>query len=520
MVADKEIDDSSVSEVLDSLNRDTKREVNLVVRNQSESVFGSYVPKTTPFEHQIEGVLYGINHHRFILGDQPGLGKTKQIIDLSMMIKSPGKKVLIICGVNGLKYNWVDEVDVHSFESGYILGQRIVKGKKKIGSTKDKLYDIEHLSEIPDYFIITNMETLRLNGKKVGKRWVYPLAEALAKHCNSGLISLIAFDECHKAKNPNSHIGRALLKLDADYLVAMSGTPQLNSPLDMYMPLHWLGYESHSYYSFTQYYCRMGGFGGKEIMGYRHLPELRKLVDSVMLRRLKKDVLDLPDKLESYEYVEMTPAQTKIYNEVKTHMLKDVDLIYRSLNPIAEFIRLRQATGYTGLLSSIVKESAKLDRMVELVEDCVSNNSKCIIFSNWEAMVYAAVGYLGSYEPAVITGSVNDGTRMDEVNRFQTDPNCKVILGTIGALGTGFTITAANTVIFLDEPWNAAYKEQAEDRAYRIGTSGTVNVITLICKDTVDERVSDIVRGKAKVTDFVIDGKPMNNKSLVDFLLS
>ncbi len=102
-----------------------------------------------------------------------------------------------------------------------------------------------------------------------------------------------------------------------------------------------------------------------------------------------------------------------------------------------------------------------------------------------------------------------------------TNPNCKVIIGTTGAMGTGITLTAGSTVIFLDSPWNRALKEQAEDRAHRIGTTSNVNVITLVCKNTIDERIEDLVMQKGKMSDALVDGKiQFNRDAVIDFLLN
>ena len=119
--------------------------------------------KTNPFEHQIEGFNYGMTHDRWLLGDEQGLGKTKQTIDIALAkrVEKGYSHCLILCGVNGLKWNWKKEISTHSDETGYILGQRETKrGKLKIGSSADKLADVKNLDELP-YFIITNVETLR-----------------------------------------------------------------------------------------------------------------------------------------------------------------------------------------------------------------------------------------------------------------------------------------------------------------------------------------------------------------------
>ena len=102
-----------------------------------------------------------------------------------------------------------------------------------------------------------------------------------------------------------------------------------------------------------------------------------------------------------------------------------------------------------------------------------------------------------------------------------TDSSCKVIIGTIGAMGTGLTLTAASTVIFLDSPWNRANKEQAEDRAHRIGTTSNVNIITLVCKDTIDERIEELINKKGAMADALVDGKvDFDRAEVIDFLLN
>lgn len=466
--------------------------------------------KTKPFNHQIDGVRFGLNKKRFLLGDDQGLGKTKQIIDFVGCLEKTAtiNKVLIICGVNSLKYNWQSEISIHSDEKGWVLGTRFRKttGKAYEGSTKDKLADLDNLPD--SRYLITNIETLRAGAEKISKsKYHFPVAEKLAELCKKGIISVIAFDECHKSKDPTSLQSRAMSLLSAPYMAAMSGTPLMNNPLDLYFPLSWLGYEKHSFYQFKQHYCTLGGWGGSQVVGYKNLEEIRALMDEVMLRRLKTEVLDLPEKIRKIEYVDMTAKQAQIYKEVYMGVMNELQKIKFSNNPLSMMIRLRQVTGWTGILSQTVQESAKMDRMVELIEEISASGQKAIVFSNWESMTEIAREKLKAYNPAYITGATKADDRMNEVTRFQNDKNCKVIIGTIGAMGTGLTLTAAQNVIFLDSPWNMALKAQAEDRAHRIGTQGTVNVITLVCKNTIDERIEELVEKKGQIADALVDGK-------------
>lgn len=466
--------------------------------------------KTKPFPHQIDGVRFALKKKKFLLCDDQGLGKTFQIINWCRALEQTEKinKVLIVCGVNSLKYNWEEEIEKHSDEKGWVLGTRFRKttGKQYEGNVSDKLEDLNNLPDCR--YIITNIETLRAGSKKISKtKYTFPVAEKIRDLCNRGVISVIAFDECHKSKNPTALQSRAMALLSADYMVAMSGTPLMNNPLDLYFPLHWLGYEQHSFYQFKQHFCRLGGWGGSEVIGYKNLDEIRSMMDELMLRRLKTEVLDLPEKIRQTEFVDMKPKQKKIYDEAVMGVKNNINKIKMSNNPLSMLIRLRQATGWTGILSDNVAESAKMERMLELVEDLAQSNQKCIIFSNWSEITQVAKQLLKKYNPAYITGETKSEERMQEIYRFQNDDNCKVIIGTIGAMGTGLTLTAAQTVIFLDSPWNRALKDQAEDRAHRIGTRGTVNIITLCCRDTIDERIEDIVYKKGAMSDALVDGK-------------
>jgi SNF2 family DNA or RNA helicase len=482
----------------------------------------NYQFKTNPFKHQVEGFNYGLEHDRWLLGDEQGLGKTKQVIDIAVAKKQQRgyKHCLIICGVNGLKWNWANEVATHSNEKAWIIGQQTKKNKVTIGSNTEKAKQLNALlgadldAPINDcYFLITNVESLRDKD----------ICLMLSDLCRQGIIGLVAADEVHKMKNPQSQQGKGFLTIQADTMIAMTGTPLMNTPLDLYIILKWLGYEDHNYYSFKSHYCEMGGYGNYQIVGYRHLDALQAQLNEFMLRRLKADVLDLPEKTYINEYVEMTAKQAQIYKEVHAQITSNIDKVKESNNPLAEMIRLRQATGYTGILSSTVQESAKLDRMVELVEDAIANGKKVVIFSNWTQMTTAIENKLTEnniYCYDTITGETKDEDRQYKVNSFQAEDGCKILIGTIGAMGTGLTLTAGTVEIFLDEPWTMAAKEQAVDRCHRIGQHNNVTVYTLLTKDTIDEKINDIVAKKGAMSDMLVDGKVIDKKALVDYLLS
>ena len=329
---------------------------------------------TTPYTHQIEGVLHGLEKGTFLLGDDQGLGKTHQIINIAraMKLRDGIKRCLIICGINSTKYNWSEEVATHSEEKSWVLGTRYTKKypiRQIEGSSQDKLDDLNNLPDA--FFIITNIETLRQLHYKKGTKTIYPVAQKIQELCLSGEIGMIAVDEIHKCKNPDSKQGRALLTITAPGIpkIPMSGTFVLNNPLDLFLPLSWTGFEQHSFYQYKMHFCNMGGYGGREIVGYKNLDELRTIMSQVMLRRTKEDALDLPPKVHTTEYVEMGKEQSKVYNEVREAIKENIDRIKIHNDPLTQMIRLRQATGYPGILSTTIKDSAKMDRLEELMEE-------------------------------------------------------------------------------------------------------------------------------------------------------
>ena len=475
--------------------------------------------KTKPFSHQLEGVEYVLKYDRWFLGDEQGLGKTKQVIDIAVARKVMYgyRFCLIVCGVNTLKWNWVNEIHTHSKEDAYILGQRRKGTKIRIGSTKDKLEDLKLMYDIKEphpYFIITNVESFRDKN----------IADTISDLCKKGIIGMCAADEMHKMKNPTAQQTKGFLKCLPYCRIGMTGTPLMNSPMDLYVILKWLGYESHAFYSFKQHYCVMGGYGGYEIVGYKNLDQLTAQVREIMLRRLKSEVLDLPEKIYVDDIVEMEGKQAVMYKEVEAglkadYINGDIDLT----NPLSALIRLRQTTGYPGILSDEITESAKLDRMEELFENCTFNDEKVIIFSNWTQMTDAICNKLKSsgHNVGVITGETPDSSRQEIVDVFQNSSDLSVLVGTIGAMGTGLTLTAATTVIFVDEPWNKALFEQAVDRAHRIGQKNNITIYSIMCKDTIDERIHNLIYKKGAMSDAIIDGKVVGNKNEVfDYLLN
>lgn len=500
------------------------------------------------YKHQIDFIKYALDRQNrgynsgFLLADDPGLGKTLQACNLALINKQQKgfKHCLIICCINSSKYNWYSDICKHTNREyvPYILGSRYRRDNSiKYLDSADKLYDLETLSgfgpkvnsELP-YFLICNIECLRY---RQGKR--FPITEAIISLINSGEISMIVIDEIHKNASPSSSQGKQIIKIKNSInrpvmWLPMTGTPIVNKPTDVYLPMMLVDAHNYTnYYFWCKQFCIYGGYGGKDIIGYKNIPMLKGIVQNNMLRRLKSDVLDLPDKIYCNEYVDNTPIQRQLYQSVREGLFADKSKILASMNPLAMMMKLRQVNGSPELVDSniildktYIKKNAKFARILELIEDIINRGEKVVIFSNWVEPLRTLYKFIHQYyDVACFTGTMKETIREQHKQKFMTDPNCKILIGTIGAAGTTHTFTAANNVIFLDEPWTATDKLQAIDRVHRIGTTKTINIYTLITRDTIDETVHNIIYSKEGIANYIVDNKldVKAHPELLDILL-
>lgn len=448
----------------------------------------------------------------FVIKDYIITHNTKVCLDLGQHYKKQGyKRCLILVCVSGLKYNWEDQVNIHSNEKIKILGAREnKKGKLIVSSNKDKLEDLNNLGN--EFYVVTNIESL------VDSKITTKIISLITKK----EIDLIFVDESHFIKNPTAKRSRALLRLKAKTKIAITGTPSINSPLDVYTILKWLGYIDIKYTEFLKYHCIYGGYYGKQIVGFKHLDQLKEVMNTIMIRRKKEDVLDLPEKIETTEYVELSKDERSLYNLVERYYIEEVKkLDDREHGPdelkkikALMILRCRQITGNANILDTNVKQCSKLDRMLELVKDRLDNKAKTIVVSSWTQVADRAVKILNENKINNVYIHGKNRNNQTDIETFKTDKDCKVLVGTVGTMGCGFTLTVADTIIFLDSPWTEAAKTQVSDRVHRIGTSGTINIITLTCKDTFDEYVNEVVNKKGITNDWFLDDE---NNGLSDY---
>ena len=458
-------------------------------------VVDKYKYKTQPFDYQLEGINFGLTHNQWLLLDAPGLGKSLQLIYLAQELKQRHniQHCLVVCGINTLKTNWKAEIEKHSDLSCTILGQRINRKGKLVIDGVDKR--VEQLTKpIDEFFVIVNVESLR------NDRIIKGILNGPNK------FDMIIVDEAHVLKSPNSQQTKNMLKIKgAKYKVAATGTLLMNNPMDCYVPLKWIGADRSTYTNFKYYYCNYGGIFGNDLIGFKNLETLKNQIERYSLRRTK-DILKLPPKNVINEYVDMNDAQQIFYDNIKQGVIDQVDKVHMSTaNLLAMVSRLRQATACPSILTTEPIISAKVERAVDLAEQIVSSGEKVVIFSTFKETVKQLAEQLKHLGIVLGTGD-NDDSEIEEAKQaFQNDSNTRVFIGTTSKCGTGITLNAASYMIFIDHPWTAAGCEQAEDRIHRIGTSDSVFIYRLIARDTIDERVLELVNDKRALSSYIID---------------
>lgn len=459
--------------------------------------------KTTLFRHQKEGIQYGLNHDRWLLLDAPGLGKTLQMIYLAEELKRKEniEHCFIICGINTLKHNWKNEINKFSNYECKILGERTnKKGKTKIGSVKDRLEDLKN--KIDEFFVITNIETLRNED----------IIKEINKKSSKNKFDMIIVDEVHTCKSPTSQQGKNLLKLKSKYMIGLTGTLLLNSPLDAYVPLKWIGVENSTYTNYKYYYCVYSGPFNNILNGYKNTDVLKDTLSQYSLRRTK-DLLDLPEKTIIHEELEMEDEQSTFYSNIVEGLVSEVDKVSINTSTLLSMVtRLRQATACPSILTTKNISSIKIDRAVDLIKQIITNGDKVVVFSVFKPTLSEISDKIQELNPLVCTGDMKESEISDNIYKFQNDDNYKVMCATTAKMGTGITLNRASYAIFIDCPWTSAQCTQCEDRIHRIGSKNSVFIYYLWAKDTIDERVKSIVEAKEAISDYIIDDEVSQNQ--------
>jgi SNF2 family DNA or RNA helicase len=429
------------------------------------------------FPHQIEGVAFLLGRRRAILADDMGLGKTRQAI-VSLRHLTPGGPRLVVCPAS-VKRNWAREIAIVAPDAPIL----VIEGTSSISPAGE--------------WIVINYDIL---GRHIDNLLRVPWAA-------------LVFDEAHYLKNHTSARSKLARQLTLAAAAAtptlavqlLTGTPLTSRPRDLFVLLQLVAHPlGRSFLAFARRYCaaEKGEYGWKT-GGASNIEELTVQLHGVMLRRSKDDVLALPPKLRTWLPVAVpagTGAQAikKVFEllagkDSRPSQSRDVALRRRG-KLLAFLVEARQALAF-----------AKVTSTLEFIRGAIDQGEKIIVFSCFDDPVQKLAKELGS-TAVIVTGKTPAAMRQPLVDRFQNDADVRVFIANIIAGGTGLNLTAATQVVFNDLDWVPTNHWQAEDRAYRIGQTRTVNVTYFIARDTIDDFVQAVLETKAALVNAIVEG--------------
>ena len=417
-----------------------------------------------PLSHQKEAIQKLVENKKYILADDMGLGKTTSTIIAAL--ETGAKKVLIICPAT-LKINWKREIENYSKKSVYIC--------------EGKNFESNHDFVIINYDIIKNFhDTKRKDESQIV----------------SANFDLVVVDEAHYIKNAQAQrtklINDIVKKVERIWL--LTGTPMTSRPIDYYNLLslvdspvakNWMAYVVR-YCSGYQF--RVGPRKVWNVMGASNLEELRDRTSNLTLRRLKEDVLDLPDKIITPVYLRL---KSKEYEEVMGEYYN-----WYEKNPEESKSLTVQFTKLTKVRQILADE--KIEKTIELAENILEQDKKVIIFCNFTNSLNKITEHFGKIA-VKLDGSMTKAERQFSVDQFQENEKIKVFVGNIKAAGVGITLTSAEAVIMNDLSFLPSDHSQAEDRAYRFGQKNNVLVYYPIFENTIEGIIYDILNNKKNV---------------------
>ena len=429
-----------------------------------------------PMDHQKIAVEKLLANNKFILADDMGLGKTTSAVIASL--ESKARKILIVCPAS-LKINW--EREIKNYSDRKVL---IVEGRKW-GSTFD-FYII-------NYDIIKNYHTTDKSEDSDDYK--------LLVNAN---FDLAIVDEAHYISNATANRTRLLNDVleTIPKVWLLTGTPMTSRPINYFnllkivespLALNWQSY--------VRRYCKGYQFnvGNRKVWntsGASNLDELRERTKNLVLRRMKTDILDLPEKIVTPVFVELS---SKMYDEELEEFTrisndkKNDETITVTLNRL---MKIRQLIAYE-----------KIPYTCELIDKCLEQGKKVIVFTNF-TMSLDMLHEKYKKVSVTLDGRMNKDRRQENVDRFQNDDKIKVFIGNIKAAGVGITLTSAEIVIMNDLSFVPADHSQGEDRAYRYGQKNSVLVYYPVFENTVEKIIYNILQKKKGIIDQVMgDGE-------------
>jgi SNF2 family DNA or RNA helicase len=470
----------------------------------------NYKFKTKPYAHQMTALEKSWNRETYAYFMEMGTGKTKVLIDNMSMLYDKGKVdgALIIApkGVVGTWYS--NELPTHlpnHIENVTVLWQPNINKKQQ--EKLETLFEVETALHI----LIMNVEAF---STEKGRLFA---GKFLRSH-----NALMAIDESTTIKNPSAKRTKNIVTLskEAKYRRIMTGSPVTKNPLDLYSQCEFLSpwlLDFTSYYAFRNRYAEMKtmhahGRSIQVVDKFKNLGELSETLREFSYRVLKEDCLDLPDKIFIKRQIQLTPEQSKLYNQMKEQALAILQgKVSSTKNSLTQLMRLQQITCGHFTDDNGVTQSIKNNRIDELMTILEDIEGKAIIWAHYQYDMTKIIDAIkDKYGPGSFVdyyGLTAKEERQPNIKRFQDDPKCRFFIGTPSTGGYGITLTAANTVIYYSNGYDLEKRLQSEDRAHRMGQKKPVTYVDINAEDTVDEKIVKALRKKINVASEVLGEK-------------
>ena len=467
----------------------------------------NYKFKTKPYAHQLKALEKSWDKEVYAYFMEMGTGKSKVLIDNLAMLYDKGKvNGALIVAPKGVVGTWYkNELPMHLPDH---IDKKTVLWQAMVNKTQEKKLNTLFETGEELHILIMNVEAFSTKkGVDFARKFL---------SCHS---TLMAIDESTTIKNPSAKRTKNILGLSkySKYRRILTGSPVTKSPLDLYTQCQFLDpwlLGHASYYGFRTRYAIMknANFNGRSVqivVGYHNLGELSEKLQPFSYRVLKDDCLDLPEKTFIKRIVQLSPDQQKLYNQMKEKALAVLnDKMVSTTTVMTQLMRLQQITCGHFTADDGSTQEIPNNRIDELTDVLGEIEGKVVIWGHWQKdinqIIKAIVKEYGEKSVVDYYGLTPKNERQKNIDKFQTDPDCRFFVGTPATGGYGITLTAASNMIYYSNGYNLEFRTQSEARIDRIGQKYPMTYIDIICENTVDERIVKALRKKINIASQVM----------------